>query len=62
MWRYVNVVKLLVAFLLAMLVVFVVAYFGAVNKSRSTFWKYVGIGTALAIGALALLTGLVVLF
>ena len=55
-------VKLLVAFLLAMLVVFVVAYFGAVNKSRSTFWKYVGIGTALAVGALALLTGLVVLF
>jgi hypothetical protein len=55
-------IKIVVAFLLAMLVVFVVAYFGAVNKSRSTFWKYVGIGAALAIGALALLTSLVVLF
>jgi hypothetical protein len=56
------VVKLLAVFLLAMLVVFVVAYFGAVNKSRSTFWKYVGIGTALAIGALALLSFAVILF
>ncbi len=55
-------VKLVVVFLLAMLAVFMVAYFGAVNKSRSTFWKYVGIGFALVIGALAMLTGIVVLF
>ena len=54
--------KLVFVFVLAMLLVFVVAYFGAVNKSRSTFWKYVGIGTALAIGAFAVLTGVVVLF